>query len=79
MQPVKIIQVRNVKDETHAALRRRAGAAGISLQEYLARELDELVARPTLEEVLERAGSRSGGRVGLAEAAQQLRAEREAR
>ncbi len=76
---MKIIQVRNVKDETRAALRRRAGAAGISLQEYLARELDELVARPTVEGVLERAGSRSGGQVGLAAAAEQLRAEREAR
>lgn len=76
---MKTIQVRNVRDDTHAVLRARAGAAGMSLQEYLAKELDDLAARPTVAEVLERAGGRSGGRLGLSAAARQLRSERDSR
>jgi len=73
---VKTIQVRNVPEETHAVLRRRAAEAGMSLQEYLLSLLQESASRPTVEEVLSRAGRRSGGRVGLAAAARHLRVER---
>ncbi len=73
---MKTLQVRNVPDTTHAVLRRRAAVAGMSLQEYLLATLSELAARPTVEEVLSRAGGRSGGRVGLGAAASDLRAER---
>lgn len=73
---LKNLQVRNVSKETHAVLRRRAAEAGMSLQEYLLATLDELAGRPTVEEVLARAGGRAGGRVRLADAAKDLRAER---
>jgi plasmid stability protein len=76
---MKTLQVRNVRDETHATLRRRAALAGMSLQEYLLSVLDDLAARPTVEEVLARAGGRAGGRVELDEAAAHLRTERDAR
>jgi hypothetical protein len=36
----------------------------MSLQEYLLAALKEMAARPTLEEIMERAGGRAGGRVG---------------
>ncbi len=49
------------------------------MQEYLVRLLDEFAAKPTVEEVLHRAGGRSGGRVGLVRAAEELRADRDAR
>lgn len=73
---MKSLQVRNVSERTHAVLRRRAAEAGMSLQEYLLATLDDLAERPSVEEVLARAGGRSGGRVRLADAAKDLRAER---
>ena len=73
------IQVKDVPDEVHATLRRRAAAAGMSLQEYLLARLTEDAQTPTLEEVLERAGGRAGGRVPLRAAVTAIRAERDAR
>ncbi|MGH8886289.1 MAG: FitA-like ribbon-helix-helix domain-containing protein [Egibacteraceae bacterium] len=76
---MKSIQVRAVSEETHAVLRRRAAEAGMSLQEYLRALLDDVAARPTVREVLARAGGRAGGQVGFVAAAAHLRAERDAR
>jgi len=59
------IQVKDVPAEVHSTLRRRAAAAGQSLQEYLLARLIEETATPTLDEVLDRAGGRAGGRAGL--------------
>lgn len=73
------MQVRNVPETTHAALRRRAALAGMSLQEYLLAMLNDIAARPTVQEVLARAGGRSGGKVGLRAAAADLRIERDRR
>lgn len=73
---MKAVQIRSVPEETHRVLRRRAAAAGMSLQEYLLAALKEMAARPTLAEVMERAGGRGGGRVRLGEAAADLRGER---
>ena len=73
------VQIKNVPDSVHRVLRIRAAAAGKSLQEYLLARLTEDAERPTLEEMLERIGTRSGGRVPLSEAAAAIRAEREAR
>jgi antitoxin FitA len=73
---MKTVQVRNVPDQTHLVLRRRAAEAGMSLQEYLLAVLKELADRPTVAEVLGRAGRRSGGEVRLGAAAAHLRAER---
>lgn len=70
------MQIKDVPAEMHAVLRRRAAAAHQSLQEYLRARLIEEASRPTLEEVLERAGGRAGGSVPLATAVETLREER---
>ena len=63
------VQIKDVPDHTHAVLRRRAALAHQSLQEYLRMRLIEEAASPTVDEVLERAGGRAGGRVSFADAA----------
>lgn len=73
------IQVKDVPDEVHATLRRRAAASGMSLQEYLLARLVEDATTPTLDEALDRAGRRAGGRVPLAAAVGAVRADRDAR
>lgn len=42
-------------------MRSRAAAAGMSLSSYLLRELTEMAERPTVADVVRRAGERSGG------------------
>ena len=49
-----MIQIRNVPDDVHQALKIRATKAGMSLSEYLLREVTRVADRPSLEEVLER-------------------------
>lgn len=73
------IQVKDVPSEVHATLRRRAAAAGMSLQEYLLSRLIAEAASPTLDELLERAGHRSGGRAGLRDTTKAVRADRGSR
>ena len=67
------IQVKDVPDDVHATLRRRAAAAGQSLQEYLLARLVDEASTPTVDEVLERAGGRAGGRAELAAAVRAVR------
>ena len=73
------IQVKDVPDDVHATLRRRAAAAGMSLQEYLLGRLIEDAHSPTLDEVLDRAGGRAGGRAPLGKAVKAVRSDRDAR
>jgi antitoxin FitA len=74
------ILVRDLPEDVHAELLRRAERAGQSLQQYLTSELTRLAATPTLDEVLARIRRRRGGaRVGLKEAVEALDAERAAR
>jgi plasmid stability protein len=47
----KMIQVRNVPDQVHRTLKARAAAAGLSLSDYIKRDLEASVARPSFEEV----------------------------
>jgi antitoxin FitA len=70
------VQIKDVPEDTHAVLRRRAAAAHQSLQEYLRTRLIEEAAQPTLEEVLERAGGRAGGSVPLEAAVAAVRDDR---
>jgi hypothetical protein len=70
------IQIKDVPEETHAILRRRALAAHQSLQEYLRSKLIDEASRPTLDEVLDRAGGRAGGSVSLPAAAKAVREDR---
>lgn len=73
------VQIKNVPVQVHRVLRRRAGEAGQSLQEYLLTRLVEEAGRPTLDEALRRVDDRSGGSVPLEDAANAIRAERDAR
>jgi plasmid stability protein len=53
------ITVRDVPEPVRDELAARAARAGRSLQEHLRAELIELARKPSVEEVLERARSRS--------------------
>jgi len=77
LRSVPSIQVKDVPPEVHATLRRRAAAAGQSLQEYVRQRLAEDARTPTLQEVLERAGGRAGGHVPLRAAVKSVRADRD--
>ena len=70
------VLMRDIPDDVHAELQRRAERRGQSLQQYLAGELRRLVERPTIDELLDRVDRRRGGSVGLAQAAEDLREER---
>jgi hypothetical protein len=71
--------VRDVPENVHAALQRRAERRGQSLQQFLASELRRLAERPSVDEVLDRIERRHGGRVGLRQAADDLSDERAGR
>jgi hypothetical protein len=68
--------VRDLPDDVHAALQRRAKREGQSLQQYVARELTRIAARPSLAEVLDRIEEHHSGMVGLTRAAEDLAEER---
>jgi antitoxin FitA len=70
------VQIKDVPEQTHAILRERAAAAHQSLQEYLRSRLIEEASQPSLDEILDRAGGRSGGSVPLKSAVATLRDER---
>ncbi|MGD9696995.1 MAG: hypothetical protein AB7V42_15185 [Thermoleophilia bacterium] len=71
------VQIKNVPEDVHRTLRIRAARAGQSLQEYLLAHLVEEAARPTLDEVLARAGERAGGRLRFDDAVTGIRADRD--
>jgi len=70
------VLVRDLPDPIHAVLQERAAARGLSLQQYLSGELRRLAERPAMDEVLARIERRSGGRIGFAEAVEDLAHER---
>lgn len=74
----KMIQIRNVPDDLHREVKVRAARAGMSLSDFLRREVERLVERPPVDEVLDRLARR--GRLAVGEsAADAVRAERQAR
>lgn len=50
----KMIQLRNVPDELHRTLKARAAQSGMSLSDYLLREIRYVAERPTREDILRR-------------------------
>lgn len=68
--------MRDLSEQTHSELTRRAQQRGQSLQQYLTDELTRLAAQPTLEDVLRRIESRQSGSVGFGQAATDLAEER---
>jgi hypothetical protein len=70
------VLVRDVPEDVHAALQRKAERAHQSLQQYLAVELRRLAEQRSLGEVLDEIEAQRGGRVGLQEAVADLDGER---
>jgi plasmid stability protein len=73
-----MIQLRHVPDELHRRLKARAALAGLSLSDYLLREIERVAAQPTLAELRDTLAKRAA--VAPREsAAKAVRAERDAR
>lgn len=73
------ILVRDLPDDIHAALQRKAQRRHQSLQQYLTAELRRLAERQEIGDVLDDIEARRGDRVGLSQAVDDLgeaRAER---
>lgn len=73
-----MLQVRNLPDEVHARLKERAAAERMTLSDYVARELTELVRYRSNAEILAAARSR-GPQVTREQILDALHAERERR
>jgi plasmid stability protein len=54
----KMIQVRDVPDQVHGTLKARAAREGMSLSDFIKRELQLVAERPTMQEWLERTRQR---------------------
>lgn len=50
----KMIQVRDVPDSVHSTLKARAASEGMSLSDFIKRELEHIAERPSMKEWLER-------------------------
>lgn len=73
-----MLQIRNVPETMHRALKARAALAGMSLSEYLLGELRRSLERPTRDELLRRLAEREPVSLRPPPAAA-VRAERERR
>jgi hypothetical protein len=74
----KMIQLRHVSDALHRRLKARAATAGLTLSDYLIREVSKLAEQPTAEEMRERLSRREPYR-GRQSPTDALRAERDGR
>lgn len=48
------IQIRNVSEELHRVLKVRAAQSGMTLSDYLLAEIEQVAAKPTLRELMDR-------------------------
>lgn len=72
-----MIQIRHVPDDVHRTLKARAALEGLSLSDYLLREVRALASRPTPAELQARLAARAP--IDSAESmAEAVRAERDA-
>ncbi|MGE5648434.1 MAG: FitA-like ribbon-helix-helix domain-containing protein [Acidobacteriota bacterium] len=74
----KMIQVRDVPDRVHGTLKSRAAREGMSLSDFIKRELERAAERPTMQEWLERTQQMKPipARMSAARAIRELRDER---
>jgi antitoxin FitA len=56
----KVIQVRGVPDQVHSILKARAAREGISLSDFIKKELECPAERPTMREWWNLPGAQSG-------------------
>ena len=50
----KMLQIRNLPDEVHRRLKSRAALAGMSMSDFVLREIERVLSRPTRDEVFAR-------------------------
>jgi hypothetical protein len=70
------VQIRDVPEEVHEALVRRAELAGQSLQQFLSTQIAAIAATPTIDEMLDRIERRRKGRLSRRDAIAAVDAER---
>jgi len=75
MDMSKMIQIRNVPEPLHRRLKSKAALEGLSLSEFLLKEIEQVAERPSLKELAERLAARAPVRYKVAPA-QVLRHER---
>ena len=73
-----MVQIRNVPPEIHRRLKARAALEGMSMSDYVLRELRKALDRPSRDEVLARLRARPARRL-VQSPAEVIRAERDAR
>jgi antitoxin FitA len=70
------IQIRDVPDEVHRALVRKAERAGQSLQQYLMARLADIATTPSVDDVLDRVAAREKGSLTAEDSLEALHDER---
>jgi len=73
-----MVQIRNVPPAVHRRLKARAALEGLSMSDYVLREVRKALERPSREEMLERLASRPSRRL-TESAASVIRSERDSR
>jgi plasmid stability protein len=73
-----MVQIRNVPPEFHRRLKARAAMEGMSMSDYIMREVGKALERPTRQEVLDRLRSKPLRRLSKS-TADAIREERTAR
>ena len=73
-----MVQIRNVSSDFRSRLKARAAIEGMSMSDYILREVGKALDRPTRQEVLERLRARPVWHIRRS-AADVIRAERDAR
>lgn len=73
-----MVQIRNVPSDFHRRLKARAAIEGMSMSDYILREIGKALERPTRQEVLDRLRKRPIRHLRRS-AAEVIRAERDAR
>lgn len=73
-----MVQIRNVPAVLHRQLKARAALEGMSMSDYVLREIRKSLERPTRQEVLERLRARPERRLSVP-AARVVRTERDSR
>ena len=72
----KMIQIRDVPDDVHRTLKVRAAAEGLSLSDYIKRDLEELAKQATIEDVFASARARGSSGITAEEIVADIRASR---
>ncbi len=73
-----MVQIRNVPVEIHRRLKARAAVEGMSMSDYILREVRKALDRPTRQEILDRLAARPARRIRPS-AASVIRRERDSR